>query len=223
MRDNLVRSIIQNIVEEQRMVINIEDDISLTTETKVEQQEEIQNSWPKSITYKEKLLFDGYNAALRLAIKELNIDKTYVKPTDLEKNIEVLGMNSTPEADRYTSTSEDDNPQDVIAKRTRVTGIVKYFSYIPSANQFVLGFDLTDIESFGYDNTNRYVALVTCTIKHDSLNDTEIIIDGVEKVDANYNDNLDYIESKVKTDNKGKDVIIIFKKQTEYDNDIYKG
>jgi hypothetical protein len=220
MKNNLIRDIVKNIIEEQRLVMNIEDDISLTIKTTVKEQEDIQNSWPKSITYKENLLFDQYNHALRVIIKDLNIDKTKVDEMKLKDDD--YWKKAYPEADRNMSTSEDNDAETIIKNRTRVTGDIRYFAYVPEADRFILGFDMNDVSSIGKDN-QRYVAIVTCEFrfKNDNEQDSEVIIEKNERFDVSYQDNLDYIVNKVKVEYKGKDVIIIFTKEDEYTNDIY--
>jgi len=207
------RNIIKKIIEEQRISMSIkEDKISLTNETKIDEQEDIQQAWPKAITYKEGLLFDQYNMALQQAIKLLNIDKTRVVEYKVDEN----STHDTEYAytDRYVSTSEDKTANDMFEKRVRITGQIKYFSYIISKDRFVLGFDMIDVEPVGNVN-DTYVSLITCEFKYSNeyQNECEIIIENNEKISINYDDNIEFIEGKVKKDNKEDDVIVIFSKK----------
>jgi hypothetical protein len=214
------RDIINNIIEEQRLVMTIQDDISLTTKTEVKEQEDIQKAWPKSVTYKDRLLFDQYNVAFRQAIKELDLDKTRVETRKLDED----GMFKTayPEADREMSTSEDNDPEDIVANRVRISGDIKYFAYVPEVDRFVLGFDMKETSSVGKSN-QRSVALLTCEFrfKDDYESDSKIIVEKTDRINVTYESNLDYIENKVKVEYKGKDVIIIFAKYNEFQDDIY--
>ena len=213
-------NLIKQIIEEQRVSMTLEDDISLTNKTSIDEQEAIQRAWPKSITYKEALLFDQYNKALQQAYKSLDIDKTKVEIVNVD-DITIRNREFAVSS-RYVSTSDDKTANTEYEKRVRITGEIRYFAYIKSTDRFVLGFDMEDVEPVGNTSTN-YVALVTCEIRFSSEYEggTEIIIENTEKLNVNYDDNVEYMMKKVRTDNKEDDVIIIFTKEYFKKDDIY--